>query len=218
MIPTPDYGKLHDSVYEPAEDSFILLDALEQDLERIRSSEPTICLEIGSGSGIASAFLANAVGPSTALFLSTDINPNACSATQNTSHLNKVNINPVRASLVDPLLARIRAVRGVDVLLFNPPYVPTEELELLQTQQGADIGATWAGGLDGMKVTDIILDLLPELLQPRGVFYLVAVSENNPQQICQTMKGRGFEAEVALKRRAGRELLHVLKIVKPAGE
>ena len=72
-----------------------------------------------------------------------------------------------------------------------------------------------------MKVTDTVLDLLPvrplggghaqlrkrrlmdtpfpdlqDLLRPRGVFYLVAVSENNPQQICQTMRGRGFEAEV----------------------
>lgn len=72
-----------------------------------------------------------------------------------------------------------------------------------------------------MKVTHMVLDLLPvsflrgencsmrkrgltespffnlqDLLQPRGVFYLVAVSENDPQQICQTMRGRGFEAEV----------------------
>lgn len=64
-----------------------------------------------------------------------------------------------------------------------------------------------------MKVTDIILDLLPvsppkssedhelmvvvqELLNEGGVFYLVAVSENNPLQICETMRERGFEAEV----------------------
>ena len=50
------------------------------------------------------------------------------------STISQVNINPVRASLVDPLLARIRAVRGVDVLLFNPPYVPTEELEYVPAE------------------------------------------------------------------------------------
>lgn len=44
-------------------------------------------------------------------------------------HKPQINLNPVRSSLVDPFLTRIRAFHGVDVLLFNPPYVPTEELE-----------------------------------------------------------------------------------------
>jgi hypothetical protein len=63
-----------------------------------------------SGSGIASAFLAKVIGPSDArkgalpedmntsaeiykpVFISTDINPHACLATQNTSQLNEVRL------------------------------------------------------------------------------------------------------------------------------
>ena len=68
MIPTPDLSHLtcvdYEHVYEPAglyyylpvkhestsyslEDTFILLDALEQDAVDLRSTRPAICLEIG---------------------------------------------------------------------------------------------------------------------------------------------------------------------------
>jgi release factor glutamine methyltransferase len=52
------------------------------------------------------------------------------------------------------------------------------------------------------------------VLSPEGVFYLVAVEPNNPQQILQTMAERGIRGEVILKRKAGREVLYVLRFSK----
>ena len=51
MLATPDVSHLSKAdflrVYEPAEDSFCFLDALEQDQERLRQACPRLVVEIG---------------------------------------------------------------------------------------------------------------------------------------------------------------------------
>jgi release factor glutamine methyltransferase len=59
------------------------------------------------------------------------------------------------ASLALPLLSRLR--HSVDILLFNPPYVPTVIDEAENAQGTAGIEGSWAGGLDGMQITDVFL-------------------------------------------------------------
>ncbi|KAH6563492.1 hypothetical protein BASA60_010702 [Batrachochytrium salamandrivorans] len=73
-----------------AEDTFLLLDALENDCELLRTLQPTICLEIGSGSGCVTAFLGALLGHDSALYLCTDINDFAASTTLTTGSLNKL--------------------------------------------------------------------------------------------------------------------------------
>ena len=51
-----------------------------------------------------------------------------------------------------------RLRHAVDVLIFNPPYVPTYDDEADDAQLGADIQGAWAGGRDGMRVTDVLLE------------------------------------------------------------
>ncbi|KAH9968743.1 hypothetical protein BC827DRAFT_1165244 [Russula dissimulans] len=159
MIPTPDLSHLtkedYRRVYEPAEDTFILLDALEADADAIRSLSPRVCLEIGSGTGIVSSFLGQIIGASNAFFLCTDINPHATTCTSRTGSQNKVPIDPLVASLARPLTSRLR--HAVDLLVFNPPYVPTPDEEVDAAQRDAGIAGSWAGGTDGMQVTDALL-------------------------------------------------------------
>ncbi|KAM7180255.1 methyltransferase N6AMT1 [Macrochelys suwanniensis] len=212
MIPTPrhqhvgPHGPFRE-VYEPAEDTYLLLDALERDAAQLRDAGVEISLEVGSGSGVVSTFLASIVGP-IALYICTDINPIAAFCTLETAVLNKVHIHPVITDLVTGLLPRLNG--KVDLLLFNPPYVvtPSEEVE------SHGIEAAWAGGKNGREVMDRFFPLVPDLLSTGGLFYLVTIKENNPDEILETMKKYGLRGTRVLSRQAGRESLTILKFSK----
>ncbi|XP_029876647.1 methyltransferase N6AMT1 isoform X1 [Aquila chrysaetos chrysaetos] len=212
-LPTPRYehvgaqGPFRD-VYEPAEDTFLLLDALERDAARLRQARVEICLEIGSGSGVVSTFLASSIIGSSALYICTDINPMAAYCTLETALLNNVHLQPVITDLVKGLSPRLNG--KVDLLLFNPPYVvtPSEEVE------SRGIEASWAGGRKGREVMDRVFPLVPDLLSPGGLFYLVTIKENNPDEILETMKKGGLEGTRVLSRQAGQEMLTILKFRK----
>ncbi|NWX10320.1 HEMK2 methyltransferase, partial [Caloenas nicobarica] len=212
-LPTPRYDHVgpdgpFGDVYEPAEDTFLLLDALEQDAARLREARVEICLEIGCGSGVVSAFLASSIIGSSALYICTDINPMAAYCTVETALLNNVHLQPVITDLVEGLSPRLNG--EVDLLVFNPPYVvtPSEEVE------SHGIEASWAGGKKGREVMDRVFPLVPDLLSAGGLFYLVTIKENNPDEILETMKKCGLEGTRVLSRQAGQEILTILKFKK----
>ncbi|OSX67848.1 hypothetical protein POSPLADRAFT_1128287 [Postia placenta MAD-698-R-SB12] len=220
MIPTPDLSHLsrgdYDHVYEPAEDTFLLLDALEQDATELLRSRPLICLEIGSGSGCVSSFHSFSNYPP--VYISTDINLHACRCTRRTGLQNKIPIDSILTSLTGALMHRLS--HAVDVLLFNPPYVPTYSDEADDAQHDAGIAGAWAGGADGMQITNTVLQQVEptadqsvqSLLSPTGRFYLVAVKENDVPGIRQRMLDEHrLQSQIVLQRRAGREHLFVVR-------
>ncbi|XP_062454125.1 methyltransferase N6AMT1 [Rhea pennata] len=208
-LPTPRYEHVGPhgpfrEVYEPAEDTFLLMDALEQDAALLKEARVEICLEIGSGSGVVSAFLASIIG-SNALYICTDINPMAAYCTLETALLNNVHLQPVITDLVKGLSPRLNG--KVDLLLFNPPYVVTPSEEV----KSHGIEASWAGGKNGREVMDRVFPLVADLLSTGGLFYLVTIKENNSDEILEIMKKHGLEGTRVLSRQAGRERLTILK-------
>lgn len=112
------------------------------------------------------------VVPSAAVYFTTDINPRATSCTHRTGLQNKVRYVTLRARICIQLLRQVpldatvanfaapfawRLHRRIDVLIFNPPYVPTSSEEAVSAQDTRDIAGAWAGGADGMVVTNRLL-------------------------------------------------------------
>ncbi|CAH3166598.1 unnamed protein product [Porites lobata] len=180
-FPTPSFAHLkktdYDNIYEPAEDTFLMMDALEKDAEFLKEQRPLLCVEIGCGSGALITFLASILGP-LSYYIATDINPIAAQCALQTAKENGVNICTVITDLVECLVPQI--LGRVDVLIFNPPYVVTPSEEV----GSHGIEASWAGGKDGREVMDRLLPLVSTLLSNFGCFYLVTVAENKPGIYC----------------------------------
>jgi release factor glutamine methyltransferase len=135
-------------IYEPAEDSFLLIDALEEDLMFLQNTKPSVCLEIGSGSGIIITAVAKAVGTNSCC-IAIDINPAACRATQRTAQLNGTEVEVITMDLISGFHWDNR----IDVLIFNPPYVVTPSEEISRSKVHGDITRAWAGGKRGREVS-----------------------------------------------------------------
>jgi len=212
-ITTPTLAHLtvddYKSVYEPAEDSFLLLDSLEAELPRISALQPVLALEIGVGSGIISAALAKAV-PQVAV-IGADINPDACRSAMATAMANNVaeRFFPVLVDGVNEAFHSGPLAGKVDIVLCNPPYVFTDEKE-----SNSGLAAAWAGGVRGRKLIDQLIVALPSLLASNGLCYLVLEQVNQPDQVADWARSLGLSADVVLTRRAGRELLSVWRLCR----
>ncbi len=101
------------------------------------------------------ASVAKMLGTSAAYYVGTDINADAVRASVLTMQHNGVAcFDIVETDLVSAISPRV--LGSVDVLLFNPPYVPTPDDEV----GGHGISAAWAGGANGRVVIDRVLPLV----------------------------------------------------------
>ncbi|PYI36324.1 hypothetical protein BP00DRAFT_386850 [Aspergillus indologenus CBS 114.80] len=245
MLPTPCTAHVpFDTIYEPAEDSYLFLDTLSSASETAWLTQhfaapnpsPTI-LEVGSGSGVVLAFLVahspTILGRADVLSLATDLNRTACLATRETtttpttnasnpaaapaSHSPSPRANPAIKSThlasVQSNLAAACKPGSIDILLFNPPYVPTDAVPRAPTAADFDadpqsrseqferesylLSLTYAGGRDGMEITERLLADLPRVLSPRGVGYVLLCAQNRPREVVERIRGwtEGLESE-----------------------
>ena len=203
-VPSLDHATFVDwnHVYEPSEDTFLLLDALFADRAALRASKTIV--EIGPGSGVVATYLAKLTRNNV---LAVDINEAACALTMRTADANGARVDVVRGDLCGALRSY-----SVDALVFNPPYVPTEDEEV----GGNGIEASWAGGRNGRRVLDRLLPHVVRVLAPAGRFYVVCVAENDPASIVSYLRARGLTGETVLRRRARNEALSVLRFVRAA--
>jgi len=226
-IETPILAPMTDStVYEPAEDSFLLLDALEQDLDSFlspsRKAEGVFTLEVGCGSGIISialtkAFLkANVPFPS---IFSLDINPEACILTCKNALLNGLTDNRVQPILLEGSTSAMQCFREpFDIIVCNPPYVPVLSNENPEDKEAGLLEKSWSGGGDGNQFITPFLQNVCKILKEDGVVYILLSAWNKPEELCNFAKQHGLRGSMVLARAAGRERLSVWKFTKSNGD
>ncbi len=166
-----------DNVYIPAEDSYLLADNLE--IEKGQS-----VLEIGTGSGIVAMYASRLTDCITV----TDINFDACELARRNFRDNGIeNIEILFGNLFEPVKNR-----KFDVILFNTPYLPTEEGEVLDDT----INYAFDGGLNGRKVIDVFLNEVGNHLNDGGIVQMIQSSLSGNQETLDRLDELGFIAEI----------------------
>ena len=177
----------NEDVYQPAEDTYLLL--------RVALAEArpgTLALEIGCGSG----FISKELGAKVARLIATDVNPHAVRAARARG------IEVIRADL-------FRGIKGkFDLILFNPPYLPTQPKE--RTGQWIDYALD--GGESGRQTVDRFIEGLAWHLRPGGRALLLISSLTGLAEVSRTAKAAGLTAEVVADEGCFFERLHVLRL------
>jgi release factor glutamine methyltransferase len=175
-------------VYQPEADTYLLLDAARKEVkpgDRI--------LEVGTGSGLISRELTKVSG-----VVATDINPHAVLCAR------KAGIDVVRTDL-------FAGIRGsFDLILFNPPYLPT------QPEERMDDWLEYAldGGESGRAVVERFARNIGDVLAPGGRILLLISSLTGLSDVQALFAGQAYSVGIAMQQMVEDEMLYILKIIR----
>ncbi len=192
--------------YTPAEDTYLFLDALEQEIPCLVSELPhALILEVGPGSGVLSAFLSASYAELKAQCFSMGIEFNMSAICATESTFQSVGHKYTLELLQGDTLTSTIPKGFCDILLCNPPYVPCE-------REGTDgaLEYAWAGGLpDGREVIDKLIEQASSILSPNGRFYLLLEERNFPDRVMEFAAQFGFSSRLVMKRKVPGETLYI---------
>ena len=175
-------------VYLPEADTHLLLDAARAEVkpgDRV--------LEIGTGSGLIAAELARVTG-----VVATDINPHAALCAR------EKGVEVVQSDL----FCGIRS--SFDVILFNPPYLPTQPEERIDDWLEHALN----GGENGRVVIERFSEQVGRVLAQNGRILLLISSLTGLPEVRDLFFRSGFKLEILVKKIVEDETLYVLKIVR----
>jgi release factor glutamine methyltransferase len=177
-----------DRVYQPAEDSGLLADAAREAVEPDHR-----VLDVGTGSG----YVAARVGQTGARVIGSDLNPHACRQARANG------IEAVRTDLTDGFFEN-----SFDVVVFNPPYLPTTAVQ----DQDDWLEHALSGGETGRNVIDPFIDSLARVLRPEGFALVLLSSLTGIEEVTTRACEAGFEIEEVVSESHFFECLVVLEL------
>jgi release factor glutamine methyltransferase len=180
---THAFNVWEETIYEPAEDSFLFAENLEV-------PKDAWVLDVGTGCGILGILVAGKGGN----VLAVDLNPYAIRCAMENSTLN--NARDKMVFLQADLLSAFNKNARFDLILFNAPYLPTAEHE---TESW--IGRSWAGGTNGRQAIDRFISEAPVHLKSGGRILLMQSTLANVEETLRKFRRHKLEASIKAERK-----------------
>jgi release factor glutamine methyltransferase len=186
----------HPEVYEPAEDTFLMI-------ETIKINPHQEVLEIGAGTGIISLYCAQ----KGANVICTDINPFAISIIKKNIDNNLEKLTGSIEVRQGDLFDTINDKECFDLIIFNPPYVPTT----IEEKKGISswYAKSFDGGPSGLRVTKRFILQVKPYLKHQG-YALFITSSFTKKKIIDTIIDQCLLSHQVIKKlRCDDEMLSV---------
>lgn len=175
-------------VYSPEADTMALLAAA-----RAEARPGDRVLEIGTGSGLIAREISRVTRVT-----ATEINPHAAICAR------RAGVDVIRTDLV-------AGIRGeFDLILFNPPYLPTRPEERIDDW----LEYALDGGADGRAVIGRFAREVGRVLAPGGRILLLVSALTGPGRVRDLFAARGYAVTTVLRQDAEGEVLSVLRITR----
>lgn len=153
-------GSLPNQVYGPGEDSFLIMDVLSNLPLQNRQ-----VLDLGTGSGILGLYCAQ----NGACVTVTDVDDRMLENVLAAASKLELKITAAKSDMFSNVAGRF------DIVLFNPPYLPSGEIK----------DSTTDGGIDGRRLIDRFFDRLTDHLKQDGFALILVSTLNNPKLIIE---------------------------------
>ena len=186
----------HPEVYDPAEDTYLLLDAID-----IKKDDSV--LEIGTGCGIIALECAR-IG---ANVICTDINPFAVELVKKNYLMNQKFLNGNFEVRIGNLFAPMICGEKFDKIIFNPPYLSTRKEDLTKGSGWFDLATN--GGKDGLLITMRFLEELPNYMNKNGLAYFIFSSLSNKKKLKTYLSKLRLKSEAVLSHSFNDETLDI---------
>lgn len=213
-----DLSKDFQNVYEPAEDSFLLIDSLEKELEQIKidKNKRITSIELGCGSGLVSCCYLSKLKKLNFDILNhycVDINKDAVNLTQRL--IKNYNLDKNVDCLEGDLFNNFDKNKIFDIIIFNPPYVTTDDEEYERALKEKDIYASWAGGKKGSETINRFVGELKDHINESSIIFLLLSKENEYNMIINNLKKfYDMDCEILMRKQFKNERLAVFKFSK----
>ena len=120
-----------------------------------------------------------------------DISEDAIQTAKKNAIANQIwdNIAYLKGNLFDPLIiSHLRKnSRKFDVILFNPPYLPTDK-KIIRDDNRTEMDYTWEGGIEGDELTLKFIKIIPEIAKKGAEFLFISSSQVNQDRILNWLK------------------------------
>ena len=173
----------------------------EQAISLMRAYDAPLIADLCCGGGAIAVSMAKALPK--ARLIAADICPEALQVARQNAQKHEVGerIEFLRGDLLEPLRGR---EGGLDMLVCNPPYILSEEIDALSPEVRKEPRLALDGGEDGLRFYRLLAAGAAPFLREEG-WLILEIGDGQKEEVCRLLRESGWLVEKVTRDLAGRE-------------